>query len=143
MTSSTGLPAPTPEIAPETARFWAATLEDRLLLQRCTSCHTVLWYPRYVCANCHSTELADFEASGRGTLYSFTLTSKGILEYADAGPYVLAMVELDEGPKMLTNIVDCDPAGLAIGQPVEVVFHRTEGEAALPRFRPVTGAEAL
>lgn len=140
MTTSTGLPSPTPEIAPETARFWAATLEDTLLLQRCTACDTVVFYPRFVCSACHSTELVDFEASGRGSVYSYTVTSKGILEYADAGAYVLAMVELDEGPKMVTNIVDCDPGDIEIGQPVEVVFHRTEGEAALPRFRPVSGA---
>ena len=143
MTHSTGvLPAPTPEIQPETAAFWAATTRGVLLLQRCASCDTVLWYPRYVCANCHSTDLVDFEASGRGTVYSFTLTTRGILEYADAGSYVLALVELDEGPKMLTNLVDCDPGDIVIGQRVEVVFHRTEGDAALPRFRPAGGAAA-
>jgi uncharacterized OB-fold protein len=132
----TGLPAPTPEIQPETAAFWEATTRGVLLLQRCAACGTVLWYPRYVCAACHSTELVDFEASGHGTVYSFTLTTRGILEYADAGSYVLAMVELDEGPKMMTNIVGCDPADITIGMPVEVEFHPTAGDAALPRFRP-------
>jgi uncharacterized protein len=130
------LPAPAPEVAPETAAFWAATLEGTLLLQRCSACGQAGYYPRYVCANCHSTDLVNFEATGRGTIYSYTLTTRGILEYADAGSYVLAMVELDEGPKMITNIVDCDPAGLAIGQPVEVVFFDTGGGGALPRFRP-------
>ena len=140
--SPTGLPSPTPEIAPETARFWAATLRGVVLLQRCATCGTVVYYPRFLCPACHSTELVDIESSGRGTIYSYTVTSKGILEYQDAGEYVLAMVELDEGPKMLTNIVDCDPAGLAIGQRVEVVFHRTDGDAALPRFRPSTSSPA-
>lgn len=133
------LPAPMPEIQPETAAFWAATSRGVLLLQRCASCDTVLWYPRYVCANCHSTDLVDFEASGRGTVYSFTLTTRGILEYAPAGSYVLAMVELDEGPKMLTNIVGCDPGEISIGMPVEVRFEPCGPEAddpALPRFRP-------
>lgn len=131
------LPTPVPEIQPETAAFWAATLDGTLLLQRCSDCGTVLYYPRYLCAKCHSTNLVNFAASGRGTIYSYTLTTRGILEYADAGAYVLAMVELNEGPKMLTNIIDCNPAELAIGQAVEVVFCDTGGGGALPRFRPL------
>jgi uncharacterized OB-fold protein len=133
------LPAPAPEIAPETAAFWAGTARGVLLLQRCTGCGTHLWYPRYVCAQCHSTELENVEASGRGTIYSFTLTTRGILDYSGCGPYVLALVELAEGPKMMTNIVEADPADLAIGQTVEVVFHDTGEGNALPRFRPVAG----
>jgi uncharacterized OB-fold protein len=135
-TTHTPLPAPAPEIAPETAAFWAGTGRGVLLLQRCTACGTHLWYPRFLCANCHSTELENVEASGRGTIYSFTLTTRGILDYATCGPYVLALVELAEGPKMMTNIVEADPADLAIGQPVEVVFHDTGEGNALPRFRP-------
>lgn len=135
--STTELPAPAPDITPETAAFWAATLDGKLLLQRCSDCGRAGYYPRHVCANCHSTDLVDTEASGRGRIYSYTVTARGILEYANAGSYVLAMVELDEGPKMVTNIVDCDPTGLTIGQPVEVVFHDTGADAALPRFRPI------
>jgi uncharacterized OB-fold protein len=135
--SATSLPSPAPEVQPETARFWAATLEGTLLLQRCSACGTVLHYPRFVCPACHSAELEHVEASGRGTIYSYTVTAKGILEYKDAGAYVLAMVELAEGPKMVTNIVECEPDELAIGQQVEVVFHQTGGDGALPRFRPV------
>jgi hypothetical protein len=134
---STQLPAPAPEIAPETAAFWAATAEGRLLLQRCADCGQHLWYPRYVCAHCHSVRLESIEASGRGIIYSFTLTTRGILEYADCGPYVLALVELAEGPRMMTNIVEADPATLSIGQAVEVVFHDTGEQSALPRFRPI------
>ena len=134
--SARELPTPAPDVQPETATFWAATLDGTLLLQRCATCGRAGYYPRVVCANCHSTDLADFAASGRGTIYSYTVTTRGILEYADAGAYVVAMVELAEGPKMITNIVDCDPADLAIGQPVEVVFVDTGGGGALPRFRP-------
>jgi uncharacterized OB-fold protein len=129
------LPAPAPEVQPETAEFWAATARGVLLLQRCDVCSTVVWYPRFICSSCHSTSLRSFEASGRGTIYSFTLTTRGILEYKDCGPYVLAFVELEEGPKMMTNIVDADPAELAIGQAVEVVFQDTGEGSALPRFR--------
>jgi uncharacterized OB-fold protein len=131
------LPTPVPEIHPETADFWAATAGGVLLLQRCTGCGTAIWYPRFVCPSCHSTDLVSFEASGRGTIYSLTLTTRGILDYKDCGPYVLAFVELEEGPKMMTNIVDSDPAELTIGQPVQVVFHDTGAGSALPRFRPI------
>lgn len=130
------LPAPVPEVQPETAAFWAATARGELLLQRCGECASVIYYPRVICPKCHSTVLSNEVAAGRGTLYSFTLTTRGILEYKDCGPYVLAFVELDEGPKMLTNIVEADPATLYIGQPVEVVFHDTGAGTALPRFRP-------
>ncbi|MCX2934012.1 Zn-ribbon domain-containing OB-fold protein [Mycobacterium sp. CVI_P3] len=134
--STPQLPSPAPSVNPETATFWAATLAGKLVLQRCSNCDRAGYYPRYVCANCHSTDLVDTEASGRGTIYSYTVTTRGILEYANAGSYVLAMVELDEGPKMVTNIIDCDPDALSIGQRVEVVFCDTGGEGALPRFRP-------
>jgi uncharacterized OB-fold protein len=136
VTSLGRLPAPVPTIAPETAEFWAATAEGRLLLQRCPSCASVIFWPRFVCPSCHSTGLESFEASGRGTIYSFTLTTRGILDYKDCGPYVLAFVALEEGPKMMTNIVDAEPAELFIGQAVEVVFHDTGEGSALPRFRP-------
>lgn len=131
------LPAPAPEVHPETAAFWAGTARGELLLQHCQDCASAIWYPRFLCPHCHSTRLETVEATGRGTLYSFTLTTRGILDYKDCGPYVLALVELDEGPKMMTNIVDADPSQLAIGRRVEVVFHDTGEGTALPRFRPV------
>ncbi|KLL09792.1 Zn-ribbon domain-containing OB-fold protein [Protofrankia coriariae] len=136
MTTGAELPAPVPEVQPETAAFWEATSRGVLLVQRCTACGTSVWYPRFLCSNCHSSELKQVEASGRATVYSFTLTTRGILEYKDCGPYVLALVELEEGPKMLTNIVECDPETLSIGQSVQVVFHDTGAGSALPRFRP-------
>ena len=136
---STALPTPVPVIAPETAPFWEATSEGRLLVQRCPSCSTAIHYPRFVCPQCHAHELEWIEAAGTGTIYSFTLTTRGILDYKDCGPYVLALVELDEGPRMMTNIVEADPGELSIGQRVEVVFHDNGAGQALPRFRPVTG----
>jgi uncharacterized OB-fold protein len=83
-------------------------------------------------------------ASGRGTIYSYTVNRRGQADlpaYREAGVYVLAYVELDEGPRVMTNIVSCDPDSVRIGQPVEVVFHDTGAGNALPRFRPVA-AEA-
>lgn len=133
-----------PNIVPkpnlETQAFWDATAEGKLLLKRCDRCETVIWYPRSICPACGTRETSWFEASGRGTVYSCTVTRKGQGAYREAGPFVLAYVELDEGPRLMTNIVDCDPFSVRIGQAVEVVFHATSEGYALPRFRPASGA---
>lgn len=133
------LPAPAPFINPEVKAFWGATAEGRLLLPRCDDCGAVFWYPRPYCPECASLRVSWIEASGRGSIYSFTVNRRGqadLAEYAAAGVYVLAYVELEEGPRVMTNVVDCDPEQVRIGQPVEVVFHDTGQGSALPRFRP-------
>jgi uncharacterized protein len=130
------LPAPAPAVNPETKEFWAATAQGRLLLKRCLDCGSVVWYPRVICPGCSSLRTEWFESSGRGSVYSYTLNHRGEGAYQDSGPFVLAYVELDEGPRMMTNIVDADGAELVIGLPVEVVFHDTGDGSALPRFRP-------
>jgi uncharacterized OB-fold protein len=137
MTPPTTLPVPVPTVAPEAAPFWEATAEGRLILPRCDDCGLAFWWPRVLCPSCHSQNLSWLEATGRGTVYSFTVTARGADEYAGIGEYVLAFVELAEGPKMLTNLVDCDPAALEIGQEVEAVFCPTGQGPALVRFRPV------
>jgi uncharacterized protein len=131
------LPAPPPPVNPETREYWAATQEGRLLLRRCLDCDAVIWYPRTICPDCSSLHTEWFEAAGRGRVYSYTLNHRGEGAYRDLEPFVLAYVELDEGPRMMTNIVGADPAELAVGLPVEVVFHDTVAGAALPRFQPV------
>jgi uncharacterized OB-fold protein len=134
------LPAPAPFVLPEVKQFWDATAEGRLLLPRCVECAAVIWYPRPFCPQCASTRVEWIEASGHGTVYSFTVNRRGVADlpaYRDAGVYVLAYVELDEGPRVMTNVVDCDPDGVRIGQRVEVVFHDTGQGTALPRFRPI------
>src|SRR5882724_5273469 len=105
----TPLPVPVPTVAPEAAPFWDATAEGRLLLPRCDDCGTVIWYPKLLCPSCHSFHVSWFEASGRGTVYSFTISHRGPSAYRAAIPYVIAYVELDEGPRVMTNIVDCEP----------------------------------
>jgi uncharacterized OB-fold protein len=130
------LPAPTPAINPETKPFWDAAATGRLVLRRCTDCQSVIWYPRAICPDCWSGNTEWFDASGRGSIYSYTVNNKGEGPYRDAGPYVLAYVELDEGPRIMTNILTDDFAALEIGRRVEVTFSPTaDGEAALPRFR--------
>jgi len=130
------LPAPAPAVNPETQEFWTATAAGRLLLKRCHDCGAVIWYPRAICPECWSPRTGWFAASGRGRVYSYTVNHRGEGAYAGAVPYVLAYVELDEGPRVMTNIVAADAAELAVGLPVEVVFHDTGDGSALPRFRP-------
>ena len=137
MTEPVELPAPAPQPNLETQPFWDATAEGRFLLKRCDTCGTVIWYPRFLCPDCHGTETSWFEASGRGTIYTFTIVRRGQGPYAGAAPYVAAYVTLDEGPTILTNIVGCPPEQVEIGQPVEVVWHDTGEGSALYRFRPV------
>ena len=142
-TSDKPLPAPAPIVDSESRPFWEAMARGKLLLPRCDACQTVIWYPRAFCPACGSDNVAWVEASGRGTIYSFTINRTGradVADYRGVGPFVLAYVELDEGPRILTNIVDCDAEAVAVGQPVEVVFHDTGQGSALPRFRPTVQA---
>jgi uncharacterized OB-fold protein len=106
------------------------------MLQRCSECQAVVWYPRSLCPRCGSVQLEWFEASGRGSVYTYTVNHRGEGPYREAGPYVLAYVELEEGPRLLTNIVDCDPGELRVGMPVQAVFHDTGEGTALVRFLP-------
>jgi uncharacterized OB-fold protein len=135
------LPAPAPAVMPEVKAFWDATAEGRLVLPKCTECQTLIWFPRPFCPSCASTSVEWVQASGRATVYSFTVNRRGVADlpaYRDAGVYVLAYVELDEGPRIMTNIVDCDPDSVRVGQKVELVFHDTGQGTALPRFKPAS-----
>ncbi len=130
------LPTPAPRVNAETKPFWDATAEGRLVLPHCNACGFVIWYPRLRCPDCHSTDVSWVDASGLGSIYSFSITRKGQGSYREASPYVLAYVELDEGPRVMTNIVDCDPETLVVGQRVRVVFEDTGQGSALYRFTP-------
>jgi len=136
------LPAPAPNVLPEVKPFWDGTASGKLLLPRCLECQTLIWFPRPFCPACASTRVEWIAASGRGTVYSYTVNRRGaadLPEYRDASVYVLAYVELEEGPRVMTNIVECDPNDVRIGQRVEVVFHDTGQGTALVRFRPAPG----
>lgn len=130
------LPAPVPDITPETKPFWDATCEGKLLIRSCEACGGRYWYPRTVCPLCGSLDTRWYEATGRGIVYSSTVVRRDVSEYSAATPYVLASVELDEGPRLVANIVECVPDDVRIGDRVEAVFQPTEAEAALVRFRP-------
>jgi uncharacterized OB-fold protein len=134
----TSLPNPAPMVTSTTAAFWQATSEGRFVLQRCESCDIVVWFPRKHCPECWSETLTNFDASGGGTVYSFTIIRKVANDYKQATPFVVAYVELDEGPRVMTNIVGCDVESVQIGMPVTMEFHDTGEGNALYRFRPAS-----
>jgi uncharacterized OB-fold protein len=118
-----------PAVNPETTPYWEAASAGKLLLRRCTSCHKSHHYPRTLCPFClGQTEWV--ESSGKGEIYTFALMRQA------EQPYVIAYVQLEEGPAMMTNIVDCDASQLRIGQAVRVVFKPTENGPSVPMFTP-------
>ena len=133
----TPLPTPAPDTNPETEAFWRATGEGRLLLPVCDDCGTVIWYPRTLCPACSGQSVSWTEASGDGTVFSFTVVHRSMGPFREAAPYVIAYVELAEGPRVMTNIIGCEPDAVFIGQPVHVVFCDTGQGSALYRFEPV------
>ena len=122
---------PTPQGNPETAAFWEAAKQGKLLIKRCTACRELHYFPRSICPFCFSDKTVWEESSGEGTIYSFSLMRKSA-----TGPYAIGYVTLKEGPSLQTNFVDCDFSQLKIGQKVKVVFKPTDG-APLPFFMPV------
>jgi len=133
---------PLPNASWETRGYWEGAGRGEIVLQRCRACGTVQHKPRGVCATCLSGDIEHFVASGQGTIYTFTVTNQNMAKgFAEACPYVMAYVTLEEGPRVLTNIVGCDPDTVIIGMKVTADFatqERDDGEAfAVPRFTPV------
>tara|TARA_B100001142_G_scaffold226866_1_gene224980 strand:- start:1218 stop:1643 length:426 start_codon:yes stop_codon:yes gene_type:complete len=136
------LPAKAAEPNSENLQFFEGAEQGRLVLPRCTACGFVIWFPREICPECGSQDVDWFEASGNGSIYSCTVTRRIPGSWGKAAPFVLAYVELDEGPRVMTNIVDCDPEQVAIGDRVKAVFEEAtdrDGNPGPPllRFRPV------
>lgn len=125
-----------PNIDPDTRRFWEAARENRLLLQYCRACSRYQFYPRPWCTRCLG-EVEEVAASGKGTVYSFSVIHRAPTPaWQNDVPYVVALVELAEGVRLMANIVDCRPEDVAIGMPVEVTFQPVTPEVTLPQFRP-------
>lgn len=130
------LPSPSPRVTPETERFWEATKDEKLLVRRCDDCGEYHHYPRSRCPFCFSANVEWTEAYGDGEVYTYTVTHQNSEPYDEATPYVLAYVELAEGPRMMTNVVGVEPDDVYVGQDVSVVFDETKDGYALPRFTP-------
>jgi uncharacterized OB-fold protein len=130
---------PLPRIDEESRGYWEALARHELYFQRCGDCGTSRLPPRAVCPACMSSVTEWVRASGRGTIYSFTVTYQNQMPgFREELPYVLAIVELAEGPRVMTNIVECAPDAVRVGMPVEIVFDDVTPEITLPKFRPAT-----
>jgi len=130
------LPGRPPRRTEETGPFWDGCAEGRLVLPRCTACAEWIWYPRRFCPFCGSLSVEWGAVSGLGTVYTFTIMRRGSGAYKESAPYVVAYVELREGPRLLTNIVTDDPDAVYVGQPVRVLFQPVGDTDALFRFEP-------
>ena len=132
-------PLPLPSLDAEVDRvFWEAAAEGRLLIQECPDCGERQFFPRSWCHYCGSDDVTWIEAEGTGRVHTHTVIRRvtELPAFADDVPYVVAYVELDEGVRICTNVVDCDPASVEHGMPVEVVFEGVTESISLPKFRP-------
>jgi uncharacterized OB-fold protein len=133
---------PLPVADPVTAPYWQSAKEHALQIQRCNACGQHLFYPRGICPHCFSTDLAWQPVSGKGTVYGFTIVYRHPNPaFAADIPYVVATIELDEGVRLLSNLVgvEASPDAVKVGMPVEVVYDDVTEEVTLPKFRPRAG----
>lgn len=129
---------PIPVIQPWTEGFWKASKQHRLVIQYCSDCQTYIFYPRKYCPECWSSALEWKNACGRAKVFAFTITRDMVEpKFMPDLPYVLALVDLEEGVRMMTRIVECEPETVEIGMEVEVVFEDITETHALPLFRPI------
>jgi uncharacterized protein len=130
---------PTPVPTPETQPYWDGAASGELRIQRCRDCGRAYFYPRAVCPHCGSTNVEWFAASGSATLHSYIINERATSGYDP--PFVIAIVELEEGPRMLTNIIDVEPTpnALVLDMPLTVRFEQ-RADMWLPMFAPAERA---
>ena len=134
MTEATRLEPPVSEVSQP---FWDATREQRLLVQWCRDCDRPVFYPRAVCPTCLGDDLDWRQSAGTGTVHAITVEHRPQNPmFADRVPYAIALVDVAEGWRMLTNLVDCDPLTVAIGTPVTVAWEALSDGRNLPLFTP-------
>lgn len=117
--------------------FWEGLAERKLRIQHCKTCEQFTFYPRALCSHCHSTSLEWVDASGRGSIYSYTVVRRPLQIYKDEAPYVVALVDLVEGVRMLLRVEDMTPETAGAGAEVVITFVDVQGET-FPRARPAT-----
>lgn len=128
---------PAPVVNADSAPYWQGARGNKLLLQRCSDCGTLRFFPRYLCTECGSDNTGWVEAAGQGTVHSFTVVHRAAFpEFQERTPYVVALIDLEEGPRMMSNIVGADALDVAIGDAVTVEFEtRGDDGAKVPQFR--------
>jgi uncharacterized OB-fold protein len=134
---SGALPKPRPEPTPVSQPFWDALRDERVQLQRCDECSRWVYYPRSRCPSCLSDRLTWTGVEGLGTVYTFAVAEQATAPpFADEVPQLLAVVELTEGVRVSTTLVDVEPDAVSVGMPVAPVFDHGDDGITLLRFRP-------
>ena len=130
-----------PPASETTEPFWEATKEQRFLIQRCDACDSAIFYPREVCPQCLSSDSLSWrESSGNGTIYAASVQEKPANPMmADRVPYVVALVELDDGIRLMSNVINCEPYDATVGKPVQLTWEALSDGRHLPQFELATG----
>ena len=124
-----------PAISPDTQFFWNGLREHTLLIQRCNGCQSLRHPPQPMCPKCRSLDWEATESSGHGTVYSFVMPHEPKFPFFDY-PYIVALIELAEGVRLVSNLTGIDPADVTVGMPVEVHYAEFDGDLVLHQFRP-------
>ena len=132
---------PVPTMSPESEPFWEATRHRRLVLQWCAVCDEPVHFPRSLCPRCHLSSLEWREASGTGTVHAVTVEHKPTA-MGEELPYAIALVDLDEGARFMSNVVGCEPADVRIGMTVRVTWEALDDGRHLPLFEPAAAGLA-
>ncbi|ARK29961.1 Zn-ribbon domain-containing OB-fold protein [Halalkalibacter krulwichiae] len=128
----------TPKPTVETAPYWEACRNHELLIQQCSTCHHFQFYPRLMCTKCTNRKMQWKRATGHGTVKSFTIVHRAISKvYQMEAPYVVALIQLEEGPTMMSNIIKCNLQAVEIGMKVKVEFETWSESMTVPQFTPV------
>ncbi|MDN4493508.1 Zn-ribbon domain-containing OB-fold protein [Ureibacillus aquaedulcis] len=118
----------------ESKPFWDGLMNEKLLIQYCSDCHQYIFYPRTICPHCFSEDISWQESCGNGRIYSYTVVHQAFGQFKGDTPFVVGIIELDEGVRMMSRIIG-DKEQIAIDQPVSVVFAKVENELVLPYFQ--------
>ena len=129
---------PLPLTTPDTQPFWDALKRRELVLPKCKACAEFHYYPRPFCPNCFSCDLEWVKCSGRGKIYSYVINHRPAPGFGNEAPYVIAVIELEEGPRMMSNMtgVEPDPDKVQVDNPVEIVFEDVNDDLTMFKFRP-------
>ena len=132
---------PLPNKQPESDFYWEKAQAHELWLRKCNDCNSVYFYPRDICPQCYSNSVEWIQASGKATLHAYAIAERGPTPSSrDVVPYVAALVDLEEGPRMPTNLVDVpmDEEHIKVGIALEVTFDDVTDEITLPKFKPAS-----
>ncbi len=129
---------PLPVTQPESDFYWEKAKNHELWVRKCNACNKAYFYPRDFCPKCHSRDVSWVQSSGKGTLYAFSIVHRSPPPFRQRCPYVVALVEVEDGTRIPTNLVmdDPTPEKIKIGMPLEVIFEDVTEEVTLPKFKP-------